>query len=180
MRGTKTFWEAGEWICRRENGEQLIVKLNDTLIGHCYSFINVDLALLSAFQPYMGLLRLVRAYDIVCQHAINLKVRAEQLAELMPKFRSAYKMFPEEMKILMAIGKFHMEAHGMDCHYRYSFRYLPGVGMTDGEAQERIWSGQNGIALRTREQASGHRHDTLNYFHDDRNYQKANALRKYS
>ncbi|KAF7792778.1 hypothetical protein EIP86_003876 [Pleurotus ostreatoroseus] len=139
-------------------------------------FINVDLALLSALQPYMELLRLVRAYDIVCQHAINLKVRAAELAKLMPQFRSILKMVPEAMEILMAIGKFHMEAHGPDCRYRYSFRYLPGVGMTDGEAQERVWSGQNGIALRTREQASGHRHDTINYFHDDRNYQKANAL----
>ncbi|KAF7799991.1 hypothetical protein EIP86_011234, partial [Pleurotus ostreatoroseus] len=48
--------------------------------------------------------------------------------------------------------------------------------MTDGEAVERIWSALNGISLRTREMASGHRHDTINDFHDYKNVERTNGL----
>ena len=34
---------------------------------------------------------------------------------------------------MVSIGKFHVAAHQESCRSRYSYYYLPGSGMTDGE-----------------------------------------------
>ncbi|THG97971.1 hypothetical protein EW026_g4122 [Hermanssonia centrifuga] len=62
------------------------------------------------------------------------------------------------------------------CRYKYSLHYLPGVGMTDGEAPERIWASLNALALRTREMSSGHRHDVINDFHTDMNIRRTHDM----
>ena len=52
--------------------------------------------------------------------------------------------------------------------------------MTDGEAVEHIWAALNGLALRTREMASGHRHDVINYFHDFKNIQRMYGIGEHT
>ena len=146
------------------------------LSSHTHSFINVDMALYSGLQPWLGLRRWNQAYDVSCQQAINVAKRWKEIQAILPSLRREYKGVPDTLLIIYAIGKFHAPAHAAHCRTRYSFRYLPGVGMTDGEAQERVWSGTNNLALRTREMAGDNRHDTYNFYFDDRNLQRCNGM----
>ncbi|KAJ3557540.1 hypothetical protein NM688_g1418 [Phlebia brevispora] len=135
-------------------------------------FANADYAVLSGTQKHMGLSCFVSAYDINCQYRIRWYIRTEELLKRRHEFKHLKYFFSPTLKHLAGIGKFHLPAHAPQCRYKYSFRYLRGVGMTDGEAVERVWSGLNGISLRTREMASGHRHDTINDFHEYKNTER--------
>lgn len=64
------------------------------------------------------------------------------------------------------IGKLHLLAHRKGCCPYWSFYYLPGVGLTCGEAVERIWDLLNVLAMCTREMNPGHRHNVINDWHD--------------
>ncbi|KAI0708129.1 hypothetical protein C8T65DRAFT_708633 [Cerioporus squamosus] len=77
---------------------------------------------------------------------------------------------------LIGIGKFHLPAHIPSCRFKHSFNWLPGVGMTDGEALERIWSTLNALAERAKEMTSGHRHDFLNDMYNDMNIRRLCGL----
>lgn len=74
------------------------------------------------------------------------------------------------------IGKLHAPGHIGECSYKFSMHWLPGAAMTDGESAERIWADLNGIAARTREMASGHRHDVINYHHNDVNSRRTHKI----
>lgn len=137
------------------------------------------MSLTSGLQPWLKLHRHNEAYDVVCQHAINVEKRRKELDAMQPEFHRIYDAYPPELLRVKAIGKFHIGGHTSNCRTKYSFRYIPGVGMTDGEAQERVWSGTNQLADSTREMADGHRHDSSNYFSDDRNVQRANGMRTH-
>ena len=126
----------------------------------------------------MDLPLLVSGYDINCQYRINFYDRMQTLEARLSEFLSIRKYFCPDILWIAGVGKFHGPAHELSCRYQYSFNYLPGVGMTDGEAVERIWSSLKGISLRTREMASGHRHDTINDFHDYKNVDRTNRLRE--
>lgn len=60
--------------------------------------------------------------------------------------------------------------------FKFSFNWLPGVAMTDGEAPERIWAILNGLASRTQEMSSGHRHDIINDFYGDWNVRRVHGI----
>ncbi|KAI0713022.1 hypothetical protein C8T65DRAFT_695089 [Cerioporus squamosus] len=77
---------------------------------------------------------------------------------------------------LPGIGKFHAPAHTVSCRCKYSYNYLPGVGMTDGEAAERIWAILNHLAARTKEMSPGHRHDVINHFYNDMNVRRLHGI----
>ena len=76
------------------------------------------------------------------------------------------------------VGKFHLPGHKSSCRYKYSFNFLPGSGMTDGEAAERIWAVLNFLGLRTREMNPGHRHDVMNQFYSYMNVNRVHGLGK--
>ncbi|THU81370.1 hypothetical protein K435DRAFT_873405 [Dendrothele bispora CBS 962.96] len=65
------------------------------------------------------------------------------------------------LNIVPAIGKFHEPAHLQKNHQQYSLNLIKGVGMTDGEGSERIWSAHNAVSYSTRPMAPGTRHDIL-------------------
>ncbi|PSS00733.1 hypothetical protein PHLCEN_2v4114 [Hermanssonia centrifuga] len=139
-------------------------------------FANVDFAMVSGLHRFMDLPMHVSAYDINCQYRINFDRRMEEFRTRGMEFASIrirLKYFPWT---IAGVGKFHLPAHKASCRYKYSFRYLPGVGMTDGEAVERIWASLNTLALRTREMASGHRHDTINDFQNDMNVRRVHGI----
>ena len=46
----------------------------------------------------------------------------------------------EFARLEFALSIFHSYGHGMKCQLQYSPRNLLGVGLTDGESCERIWS----------------------------------------
>lgn len=95
------------------------------------------------------------SYDIACQWFSNL-------------FKRMKEDWPEDIKppsqapaLLPAIPKLHEQMHKEDGHQVYSFKYIPGVGQTDGECPERIWAPHNALGNSTKTQGPGSRHDTL-------------------
>ncbi|TBU25756.1 hypothetical protein BD311DRAFT_780148 [Dichomitus squalens] len=138
------------------------------------AFAYVDYCMCSGLAPYFTLHRHCSGYDINCQYRIHFKQRIAELQQQFPTLSAfRFKYFPYT---LPAIGKFHAPAHVSSCRTAYSYNFLPGVGMTDGEALERIWALYNALALRTKEMSSGHRHDVINDFHSDMNVRRLHAM----
>ncbi|OBZ86846.1 hypothetical protein A0J61_05104 [Choanephora cucurbitarum] len=52
---------------------------------------------------------------------------------------------------------FYAYAHNMACQVRYSPKYIPNFGYTDGEGCERFWSYLNGFMSMTRSMSSSNR-----------------------
>ena len=131
--------------------------------------------MLSGLQHWMQLKFHVSAYDINCQYRIHFW---ERLAKIKKQFFinnvSAFKSIKQFVfpTIRSGVGKFHEPAHKLDCRLQYSFHYLLGAGQTDGEAPERIWASTVFLGLRTREMSAGHRHDIINFFHNDMNWRR--------
>lgn len=96
----------------------------------------------------------VASYDIMCQWAIHL---LERLQNLPPHIAVTIP----EGELRYAIPKYHIRGHREADHSQYNFNLLPGVGKTEGEEVERNWSRQMGTAASTREMGPGSRHDTL-------------------
>lgn len=139
-------------------------------------FCWVNYCMCSGLQPWLGLERHCCGYDINCQYCIHFRKRMQVMQKDFGHLSSIrLKRIPF---ILRCIGKFHGYAHELRCRSRFSYHYMPGVGMTDGEAAERIWSTLNNLALRTKEMSSGHRHDIINDFHSDMNIRRVHGLRE--
>lgn len=136
------------------------------------------MAMLCGLQLWMQLEMFISAYDINCQYRINFGARMEAFRKMTMDFTTIdWKHFPWT---LAGVGKFHLPAHSPLCRFKWSFNYLPGVGMTDGEAPERIWSILNLLAMRTREMSPGHRHDTLSFFFSDLNVRRVHGIGELS
>lgn len=161
-RANGEYIELGPWICADVN----------------LRFVNVDAAWLSGLKAYQSLFLLVAIYDIACQYMINFFARMagarSSLAELATLSPEDATNFPQ---IIFGVPKWHEMAHQALCRYIFGLRYLPGMGQTDGEAQERTWSLLNALSFRTREMASGHRHDTICDFVDYSNMRRERTIR---
>jgi len=97
---------------------------------------------------------LIVSYDIACQWFINLHnhIASDWPSELQP---------PKSTKLIPAIPKLHEPMHKKTNHQGFSFNFIPGVGLTNSEAPERIWAPHNSLASATRQQAPGSRQDVL-------------------
>jgi hypothetical protein len=71
-----------------------------------------------------GLIAALIIYDIVCQWWINFLRRVESLCHL---------SLPEGMKLLTAVGSFHLSSHIPQCFTLYSLHFAHGSGYLDGE-----------------------------------------------
>ncbi len=142
-----------------------------------HRFANVDFAMISGLQRWLGLKLHVSAYDIQCQFRLNFLKRMKQNLSIFQTFPSLTSFrFPAT---IAAVGKFHLPAHKVSCRFKFSFNWLPWAGITDGEALERIWAALNALAIRTREMSYGHRHDVINNFHSFMNLKRTQDLRMY-
>ena len=94
------------------------------------------------------------SYDIVCRWWINLFRR-------MGNYSEDLQFAIEKFILEFFIPKFHLPAHGPDCHTVFSFNYRPGVGRTHGENIESGWAHTNPAAISTREMGAGARHSAL-------------------
>ena len=116
-----------------------------------YTFTSAVKAALAP-SPLVPLLLI--SYDIACQWFINL-------------FKRMDERWPEELKlpltthIIPAIPKLHEPMHEAANHEIYSLKYIPGVGESDCECPERIWSPHNALSNSTKTMGPGSRQDVL-------------------
>ena len=142
-----------------------------------HRFVNVDFAMLCGLQPWMKLRMHVSGYDINCQYRIHFESRIKAMRDKVSSLRSIRETFFP--CTLAGIGRFHEPAHKLDCQFKFLFYFLPGVGMTDGEAPEHIWATLNALGGRTREMSSGHRHHVINDHHSDMNVRRVHGMGKH-
>ncbi|KDR70910.1 hypothetical protein GALMADRAFT_144380 [Galerina marginata CBS 339.88] len=64
-------------------------------------------------------------------------------------------------QLIPAIPKLHEPMHGTANHQVYSLNFIPGVGASDLETPERIWSAHNPLGNSTKTQGPGSRQDVL-------------------
>jgi len=141
-----------------------------------FRFANADFALAHALRRFTGALfiksakffsRIVISYDVACQYSIYLHTRFEanfpELAELV-----------DFMHLL--VPKKHLDGHKDDCKYRFSLNYFKGAGRSHGEGIEPSWGETKQSGGSTCQMNYGHRHDTLNDFHNDWNWTKLQGL----
>jgi hypothetical protein len=102
-------------------------------------------------------------YDISCQYCRYLLDRID--------FNPALNV-PPNVKLIHAIGLFHVHGHKSECLYRWATSYVPGAGIVDGEILETLWSVLNKISASTRTASLAHRTEILDDHMADNNFKK--------
>jgi hypothetical protein len=102
-------------------------------------------------------------YDIGCQWWINFLWRTANCPEL---------DWDERMKLIVAVGKWHLAAHVKDCFCQFSLNFIKGAGHLDGEIMETIWSKLNEPGRTARSMTLAYRSEFLNRFIQDINFKK--------
>ncbi|KAK7435536.1 hypothetical protein VKT23_019587 [Stygiomarasmius scandens] len=126
-----------------------------TQIGERYA--NVDFVVASLLRHISLLLIFLISYDIACQWSKNL---AKRLREL-PSFLRLHLVLKVLKFFKFVIPKLHILGHLIKCQEKYSLSYTLGVGETDAESIERLWSGLGPVSTSIKEMGPGSHHDTL-------------------
>jgi hypothetical protein len=110
-------------------------------------------------------------YDVACQWSIHFHERVD---------RSYHLSLPPSIKILPAIGKFHLSAHKLQCFPRFSLNFITGAGHIDGEILETLWAPFNKISPTARSMTLAHRKEVLDDHMRDSNWKKLVGIGKCS
>ncbi|KAJ7742488.1 hypothetical protein DFH07DRAFT_777724 [Mycena maculata] len=124
--------------CVRPNG------LGDLQKGERYA--NMDYILMSALVGFTLMLLMI-SYDIACQWQKNLKERNAKMPHSTSRSSAPYV--------------WHAASHDDDCKDANSLSFKPGVGKSDGEGVEQVWSVLNPAAYHTKDAGRSQRADTL-------------------
>lgn len=128
----------------------------------------MDYVLLSVIAV-MRYKALTVSYDIGCQFMLNFFKRMQKMPSALQKLQS-------DLDIVFGLPVWHGGIHEDACRSRNSLKYHDGVGRTDGEAIERIWSLLNPIAWSTKYMGEGSRHDWIEDKIDNINFGKLVGL----
>ncbi|KAI5822026.1 hypothetical protein K523DRAFT_257616, partial [Schizophyllum commune Tattone D] len=127
-------------------------------------FCNMDYVLLSVIAV-TSCAALTVSYDIGCQFMINFFSR-------MRKMPRSLRRNENDLDIKFGLPVWHGGIHEEACRTRHSLKYHDGVGRTDGEAIERVWSLLNPISWSTKYMGEGARHDWMEDKVDSINFGK--------
>ena len=127
--------------------------------------MNMDWSLCEALSTTnIGDIRdVLHIYDINCQYHRHLHRRVDE---------SQFLHIPEHIRLLHAIGLFHVHGHKDECLYRWATSYIPGAGVIDGEVMETLWAVLNSVAASTRTASLAHRTEVLDDHMSDNNWKK--------
>ncbi|KAJ7082827.1 hypothetical protein C8R43DRAFT_886408 [Mycena crocata] len=152
--------------CVQPNG------LGDLQKGERYA--NMDFILMSALAG-RSLQSLTISYDIACQWKTNLAARNAKLP-------SKIQLPLDKLDIQCALPVWHAASHNEECQNANSLSFKPGVGKSDGEGVERVWSRLNPGAHSTKDAGRGQRADTMegkiDYLNHGKNLGQGYALQR--
>ena len=93
--------------------------------------MNMDWSLCEALAStnVSGIDSVLHIYDIGYQYHIHLcnRINTNPLLEV-----------DDKIKLVEAIGLFHVHGHQDECLYQYTTSYIPGAGIVDGEIMETL------------------------------------------
>jgi len=103
-------------------------------------------------------------YDVGCQWSVNFGERISQ---------STHLSLPRGLNVITAVGKFHLNAHVLECFSKFSLNFVHGAGQLDGEILETLWAGFNKVSVTARAMSKAHRREIYDDFMRDTNWKKA-------
>ena len=109
-------------------------------------------------------------YDIGCQWWIHFLRRLRQ---------SPFLSIPDKMKLVAAVGSFHLGAHIPECFALFSLHFVLGAGQLDGEIVETLWSTFNKISPSARAMSAAHRREVYDDHMRDSNWKKLVGICEY-
>ncbi|KAJ7446784.1 hypothetical protein FB451DRAFT_1343526 [Mycena latifolia] len=133
-------------------------------------YCNMDFILFSAVLN-MIMLYIILSYDIACQYSKKFWTRMTGLP-------SAMYIDPAKVAFWFKVPNFHMLGHRWPCHSPFSFHWMWGVGMTDGEDVEQNWEFTNGAAGSSKMMGLGARHAFLESLFSFHNWMRTVSYRK--
>lgn len=127
--------------------------------------MNMDWSLTEALanSNIGGIKEVLHIYDINCEYHKHFQERVD---------RNEFLHIADHIKLLHAIGLFHVHGHKDDCLYRWATNYVPGAGVIDGEVLETLWAVLNTVATATRTASLAHRTEILDDHMNDNNWKK--------
>ena len=114
-----------------------------------------------------GIQRALITYDVACQWHKHFLARVEKSPGL---------FLPDDLKVVPAIGKFHLNAHKVPCYSRFSLMFLKGAGHIDREILETLWASFNKISPSARSMTLAHRQELYDDHMRDSNWKKLVGL----
>lgn len=133
--------------------------------------VNVDYSVCNALNfNTSGLRESLLIYDVNCQYCVHFQERIQ--------FASSHLSLDPDMKILGAIGKFHLADHVDSCFCKWTLNFMKGAGHIDGEIMETLWSGMNKVSGAARSMTKAHRQETLDDYMRDANWKKTVGIGK--
>ncbi|PPR04539.1 hypothetical protein CVT26_002506 [Gymnopilus dilepis] len=164
--GLRTTGQGGAFCGRSE----MILPLGMGNLQKGERYANMDYVFASSIRG-CKLPRVLISYDIACQWFKNL---ADRMQENWPPDLD----LPPSTKLIPAIPKLHEPMHNTPNHEVYSLNLIPGVGLSDLETPERVWSAHNALGNSTKTQGPGSRQDVLDDHFGHWNWQKIIGLGK--
>ena len=134
-----------------------------------YSFVQ------ACSQIPQSIQEVVLMYDVICQWYKNFWLRVEQSAHL----KRALVNHPN-LQIVKGIGLFHIHGHQSECLPRFTPDFIVGIGQTEGEIIETLWSVINDVSRGCRGMSAAHRQETLDDHMNDSNWMKLIRMRTYT
>jgi hypothetical protein len=102
-------------------------------------------------------------YDIACQWSVHFAKR----------FKDGRLLhLPDNIKLIPAVGKWHLAAHILACFFVFSLNFIKGAGQVDGEILETLWSELDKVAGFVRGMSEAHRQEVLDDLMNDSNWKK--------
>ena len=111
-----------------------------------------------------GLRESLLIYEVYCQYGVNFEKWFQD--------KSQYLSTDPEMKIFIAIRKFHLTDHVNGCFSKWSLNFTKGAGHINGGIMETLWSGLNKVSGAARLMSKAHQQETLDYYMRDSNWKK--------
>ncbi|KAK7027577.1 CxC2 domain-containing protein [Favolaschia claudopus] len=133
-------------------------------------YCNMDFIFFSAILNCVALY-LILSYDIACQYSKKFWDRMKGLPEAM-------HINPETTSVWFKVPNFHILGHKWPCHSPFSFHWMWGAGMTNGEDVEQNWEFTNGAAGSTKMMGPGGRHAFLEGLFAFHNWMRTVSYRK--
>jgi hypothetical protein len=118
-----------------------------------------------------GLKEVLLIYDIMCQYLVHFDNRLNGVQNFLS--------LDSSIKVLGAIGKFHLADHVDSCFAKWSLNFMKGAGHIDGEIMETLWSGMNKVSGAARSMSKAHRQETLDDYMRDANWKKMVGIGKF-
>ncbi|KAJ7938476.1 hypothetical protein B0H13DRAFT_1587566, partial [Mycena leptocephala] len=133
-------------------------------------YCNMDFLIFSVLWHYI-LLTIILSYDIACQWSKNISTRMAKLPE-------KYHIKIPFTNIWFMVPNFHLPTHKALCLAIYSFHFMWGAGLTNGEGVEQNWKFSNGATASTKKMGPGSRHAVLEDIWGFHNWRREIAMRK--